>query len=324
MSEKSDLYNALKEAGATFPKPYVNMTVEDLQGIARQMMSAGQPEQPGDDDTEAALEAMAAVMTGEPEPPVAAGAPLSAPTAAPVPQPTPAPERPRVAQPRASQPQSRPATPDYPAVATRTYEEAIKAMQADIKRASLNGELVEGRGIPWQAPGQPAIRIEISDKGAERAGLTYSTPVGQPIRVDTKGRIWFRDEVLKPAVPKARMTRTTRYVDPGVKQERTYREDGRLDEIFEVAGDSHNELTIKTTLQSFQVGEYRDPRFPFNVHTYDGIVGFSFSEVNAYFGGLTMVPGTIKTVYVNRQLSYSIPTVVNTIKSEFDALRRQR
>jgi len=333
-TRKSELWTRLKELNAKPEKAFIYWTEEELEALIEAALSSteqddfsGSPEGTPEDDSEAALEALAATLVGPPPegtPPPPAAAPLSAPEPAPVPQASPAPARARVPQPRASQPQSRPA-PRRPlaAVAPKTYEESIKEMQYDIAALARSGELTEGRGIPWTPPGETtAIRIPIQAKGADRAGLTHSTPPGQPIRVDLQGRIWFLDEVPKPSIPKPRMTRTQRYIDPGVKQEATYLPDGHLDEIYEVAGDSHRELTIKTTLQAFQVGMYRDPRFPFDLHSYNGALAFDFDQVNQYYGGLTLIPRSIKTTYVGGQLCYSIPTVRETIQQQYNALRR--
>lgn len=321
MSEKSDLYQMVKSSGYEFEKAYVNYTVDELKTIAKQVFKA-QQDALIDDPDQAAL-ALAADIIEEstnvdefeafeaPEaPPVAQVAPESAPEPRwirrpprPAAWPSAAPVRPASQAPL----QAPPATP-------------LQALQAAVATVAQRGQLVEGASFNW--PG--GVKIPVQNKGAERAGLTHSIPDGQPIRIDTRGRIWFRDEVQKPAIPKPRMTRTTRTTSPGVKEERTYLPDGHLDEIYEVAGDENRELLVKTTLPSWQVGKYLDPRFPFAIHTYNGVSGFDFVEVRNYYGGLDLVPRSIKTVYVGNQLCYQIATTRETIQTQFNALTRGR
>jgi len=297
-TEKSTLWQAIKEAGITPPEPFVKYTVDELKEILHQapanhleeifaqVQEEVEEDEPLDPEYQQALAALAA-LEAAPAPP---------------PPPLPAPNQPPVVQ-------------GSPAPLTRSG--ALSRLSEQVTRAAMSGGLVEGDSFQWND-----IAIPVQDKPAARAGLTHGIPDGQPIRIDLKGRIWFRDEVQKPAVPKPRMTRTTRSRSTGVKQEATYFPDGHLDEIYEVAGDEDRELSVKTTLPSWQVGKYHDPRFPFAVHTYNGVSGLDFSEVVRYFGGLPLVPRSVKTVYVGNQLCYDIPTTKETIENQFNALRR--
>jgi hypothetical protein len=68
---------------------------------------------------------------------------------------------------------------------------------------------------------------------------------------------------------------------------------------------------------SYQVGIYKDRRFPFKIHTYNGVQGFDFEEVARYYGGTELVPPVIKRMYVENVLCYDIRTVVRAIQEEF-------
>lgn len=142
----------------------------------------------------------------------------------------------------------------------------------------------------------------------------------QPIRTDEQGRIWYQEEVLKPAYPKPRGRRVLKYMDTGVREETV--KDGKYVETFEVAGDLPSRpAEVKITLPSYQVGIYKDPRFPFKVHTYNGNAGFDFFEVQEFYGGAELVPSEIKRVYVENVLCYDIRTTVREIQSEYRRLQ---
>lgn len=289
MSEKSELYNTLKEAGAPFEKKYVQYTVDELKELGQQMLSG---------------EVGSSLTPAHPQPaPEPAQIPrVRTPQATPVPQPIQPPERPRAVQ---------------PGLRVLTPKERLAALEQVIMENARNGMLHEGKDFVWGDQ-----EIPVKDKPEDRAGLSYSVPDGQPLRIDLQGRIWFRDEILKPAVPKPRMTRKKRYMETGVKKEETFLPDGRLDEIYEVAGETRKELTVTTTLPSWQVGKYKDPRFPFAIHVYNGIRGFDHLEIVIYFGGLNLVPKSIRTIYVGNQLCYDITSARETIQDQFNALRR--
>lgn len=141
------------------------------------------------------------------------------------------------------------------------------------------------------------------------------------IRIDEEGRHWLQEEVLKPAFPKPRGRRVLRYNDPGVK--RASAKDGDYTETFEVAGDPKNATPseIKITLPSYQVGIYRDKRFPFKVITYNGKSGFDRQEVEAYYGGAELVPPVAKRTYVENVLCYDMRSVIRAINEEYRALQ---
>lgn len=146
--------------------------------------------------------------------------------------------------------------------------------------------------------------------------------VWEPIRTDDEGRVWYQEEVLKPAFPKPRGRRVLQYMDGGVET-RTVK-NGEFVETFEVMGTAQRRpAEVKITLPSYQVGIYKDRRFPFRIHTYSGRQGFDLFEVHHYYGGAELVPETIKKVYVENVLCYDIRTVVRAIQFEFRQLQLQ-
>lgn len=167
---------------------------------------------------------------------------------------------------------------------------------------------------PAPAPARPEL--------GEMAGERQNTKAAEEILyVDEEGRAWLQKEVLKPAFPKPRGRRVLRYQDPGVRLETA--KDGQYTETFEVAGDPRNAqpAEIKITLPSYQVGIYRDARFPFKVVTYNGNSGFDRLEVEEYYGGAELVPAVCKRMYVENVLCYDMRSVVRAINDEYRALQ---
>jgi hypothetical protein len=161
------------------------------------------------------------------------------------------------------------------------------------------------------------LGVPFSDKAADRAGLTFNTHgPDDPLRVDSLGRVWYIDEVPKPAIPKQRMIRKVRYVNTGVKDVTRKLPNGLIDEVFEVPGERRDEEEIKIALPSSQVGVYRDPRLPFKVHIYNGRRGFERLNVVAFYGGIDLVPTGIGTVYVGSDLCYDINQTRDTMERE--------
>jgi hypothetical protein len=143
------------------------------------------------------------------------------------------------------------------------------------------------------------------------------------LRTDEQGRQWLQEEVRKPAYPKPRGRRVLTYVDPGVEQQ-TVR-NGEYIETVEVAGNRTNRTSeIKITLPSFQVGIYRDRRYPFRIHTYNGREGFDLRDVEQFYGGAELVPNECKRVYIENDLCYDIRSVVAAIRTEFRQQQLQR
>jgi len=171
---------------------------------------------------------------------------------------------------------------------------------------------------------EPAVDASLPARPelGELAGERQNTKAPEDILfVDDEGRAWIQKEVQKPAFPKPRGRRVLRYMDPGVKQQTS--KEGDYTETFEVAGDPRNATPaeIKITLPSYQVGMYRDPRFPFKVITYNGREGFDYMEVEEYYGGPELVPPICKRVYVENTLCYDMRSVIRAINEEYRQLQ---
>ena len=164
------------------------------------------------------------------------------------------------------------------------------------------------------APSAPRSNVPDPD---ELPGQRLNHPV-EVIRVDDQGLEWYQEEVRKPAYPKPRGRRVLTYLDPGVKTETI--QSGEYVETFEVSGNRlGRSAEVKVTLPSYQVGIYKDPRFPFKIHIYNDRTGFNLHEVEDYFGGADMVPRSCKRIYIENDMCYDIRTVIQTI----DAMYRE-
>ena len=149
------------------------------------------------------------------------------------------------------------------------------------------------------------------------AGIRLNThDEDTPLRTDADGVVWYQDEVRKPAIPKPRGRRVLKYTDPGVET-RTVTNGKGVTETFELPGTQERQAEARITLPSYQVGIYRDPRFPFKIHEYNSLRGFDLFEIHDYYGGADLVPSDVKRIYVSNTLCYDIPTVVRAIKNEY-------
>jgi hypothetical protein len=155
----------------------------------------------------------------------------------------------------------------------------------------------------------------------EMPGQRLNTqPEDEPIRIDEFGRAWFQEEVRKPSYPKPRGRRVLKYMERGVKVDTV--QNGEYVETFEVAGTgAPHPAEVKITLPSYQVGIYRDPRFPFKIHCYNDREGFNFFEVAEFYGGVELVPEACKRVYVENDLCWDIRSVVRAIQNEHRQLQ---
>jgi hypothetical protein len=228
-----------------------------------------------------------------------------------------------------------PLTTDYARYTTEQLESELRALGVDIE-GSLKAE-----EIPAPAPEPQAEKLDV---GAMFAALDEPAPApprapvsgpdpnempgmrlntqdeDEPIRVDEQGRLWYQEEVKKPAYPKPRGRRVLKYLESGVRTETV--QNGEYVETFEVAGVGEaRPAEIKITLPSYQVGIYKDPRFPFKIHTYDGRSGFNLFEVQRYWGGSELVPPGVKRVYIENDLCYDIRSVVLAIQAEHRQLQ---
>ena len=168
---------------------------------------------------------------------------------------------------------------------------------------------------------RPAPRQQAQADPNEMPGQRLNTkPEDEPIRIDEQGRLWYQEEVRKPAYPKPRGRRVLKYMDTGVKTETV--QNGEYVETFEVAGIGEaRPAEVKITLPSYQVGIYKDPRFPFKIHCYGDREGFDFFEINDYYGGAELVPDAVKRVYIENELCYDIRSVIRAIENEYRQLQ---
>ena len=157
--------------------------------------------------------------------------------------------------------------------------------------------------------------IAARPEGALPAEHAYRQGEDTPLRTDEQGRIWFREEVRKPATPAPRARRVLKYIDPGTTTKTIV--NGRYIESFEEAGNQITQGEVRITMPSYQVGVYKDPRFPFKVHVYNDTTGFDLFDVQDFYGGSDLVPTECKRLYIGTDLCYDIRTVIRAIESEY-------
>ena len=186
-----------------------------------------------------------------------------------------------------------------PAAPVTPDEQAIADQYARFDTAIVPEPAPVAPQDPAEMPGQ---RLNTQDKD-------------EPIRVDEQGRLWYQEEVAKPSYPKPRGRRVLKYIETGVETKSV--KNGEYVETFEVAGvGAGRPAEVKITLPSYQVGIYKDPRFPFKIHCYGGREGFDLFEVQKYYGGSELVPEEIKRVYIENDLCYDVRTVIRAIQNE--------
>lgn len=172
--------------------------------------------------------------------------------------------------------------------------------------------------MPERHEAPPVAPKDESEMPGQRQNLNAEM---QPIRTDEQGRIWYQEEVQKPSFAKPRGRRVLQYMDTGVQEKTVVGEDGTV-ETFEISGTQQRRPSeVKITLPSYQVGIYKDRRFPFKIHTYNGMQGFDLFEVQDYYGGSELVPRSVKRMYVENVLCYDIRTVVRAIQDEYRQLQ---
>lgn len=207
-------------------------------------------------------------------------------------------------------------TPDRSAEATQSFTPPTAPPPLDYPPLDLPGldsTPSEGQAQRPQPPRKPADPDEMP-------GQRLNTQGQEPLRVDELGREWYQEEVLKPAYPKPRGRRVLKYNDTGVDTETV--QNGQYVETFEVAGKGRGVPSeVKITLPSYQVGIFKDPRFPFKIHTYNSREGFDLYEVQEYFGGAELVPESIKRVYIENDLCYDVRSTIRTIQAEHRQLQ---
>jgi hypothetical protein len=142
----------------------------------------------------------------------------------------------------------------------------------------------------------------------------------EPIRIDPDtGFVWYQEEVMKADYARPRGRRIVKYNDPGTVEQQA--KVGEYTETFEVAGNRTRAAEAKITLPSYQVGIYKDPRFPFKIHVYNEQRGFDLFDVERFYGGRELVPPEVKRKYVENVLCYDMQSVIQAIESEHRRLQ---
>lgn len=174
-------------------------------------------------------------------------------------------------------------------------------------------------------PPQPVVQrghVPEPDRGldpSQHAGLNSNTHgANDPLFTDEYGNEWYQREVTKPGYAKPRGRRVLRTYDAGTKVQ-TVKVDDTYTESFEVSDDVRSSVAteIKVTLPSYQCGIYKPKNMPFKIHTYNGQQGFDRGDVQAFFGGKSLVPSTIKDHYVHMDWCYNIQSVIDAINAEY-------
>jgi hypothetical protein len=190
----------------------------------------------------------------------------------------------------------------------------------DYTEAELE-RLLRGAGVDVEGSlkSEPLPETQQPDPNEMPSQRLNTQAEDEVIRVDELGRKWYQEEVRKPAYPKPRGRRVLKYVETGVDT-RTV-QNGEYVETFEVAGNRAGvPAEVKITLPSYQVGIYKDPRFPFRIHCYNGREGFDLFDVEEFYGGSELVPAPVKRVYIENDLCYDIRSVIRAITDEHRAL----
>lgn len=190
---------------------------------------------------------------------------------------------------------------------TKHYREySSNELRAILTEAGIDTEVAPPEPAPEPEPRQAAPA-----KTPKLGPLTDE----EPIRVDEQGRLWYQEEVRKPAYPKPRGRRVLKYLETGVKKLTV--QNGEYVETVEVSGEMPSRpAEVKITLPSYQVGIYKDPRFPFRIHCYNDREGFDLFDVQNFYGGAELVPSVIKRVYIENDLCYDIRSVIRAINEE--------
>lgn len=213
------------------------------------------------------------------------------------------------------------------------FDKHYREYSTEALKASYDKLAAEGAAAPLgEQPEEPPVQERRASRTpqapraprnpAELPGQRLNTAHDEPIRTDENGLVWYQEEVQKPSYAKPRGRRVLKYMDGGSKVETV--QNGEYVESFEVAGDAvKRPAEVKVTLPSYQVGIYKDPRFPFRIHIYNEVRGFDLFEVQNYYGGSELVPQEIKRIYVENVLCYDIRTTVRAIQTEFRQLQLQ-
>lgn len=173
-------------------------------------------------------------------------------------------------------------------------------------------------------PQEPRDRRPVGQ--LKREAPEDKAPEGLPegaIRADEHGRIWFREEIGPEIAKNRRLRKRITQVVPD-KVEVKQIQAGDYIETIEVVGEGTRSLDAFITMPPTQVGIYLDPRFPWKVFTYNGSLGFSYGDVNAYYGGVEFVPSTVKKKFVGNMMAYDIKSAISTVERKYRELQLSR
>lgn len=172
-----------------------------------------------------------------------------------------------------------------------------------------NRHIIEGK------PSVPVAAKDPLEMPSQRRGSEDT-----PIRTDELGRVWYQEEIIKPTAAAPRGYRKIKSIGSDVKEVTIQAEDGFV-ETFEVAGDKQSEFEAKVGVPTWQVGIYKDPRLPFRTMVYRSHEAFHREDVETYYGGVELMPDSIKTTYVGNRLCYDIRSVTTAIQREYNLLQ---
>lgn len=195
----------------------------------------------------------------------------------------------------------------------RHYREYTEKELADTW-ALVEQDLQKAEGRIQDEPDKLSDELVYSDTPVDELPGARMYGDEEVLRIDSAGRRWYKEEIRKASIPKPRVRRKLTYIDSGFK-ERTI-SSGDYTETFEVAGDKSRQGEVRITLPTYQVGKYRDPRYPFAVHVYNNRRGFDLFEVEKFYGGRDLVPEGVKKVYIDSVLCYDIRSTIREIKAE--------
>jgi hypothetical protein len=197
--------------------------------------------------------------------------------------------------------------------------EDLRFDAAPVQGAGPELRLPQTAPRPGSLPSPPVAARNPDEMAGQRLN-THGAHL-EPLRTDPEtGFVWYQEEVRKPAYPKPRGRRILK-VDEQHAVKKSVKV-GEYTEEFEVAGAPTGRTSeIKITLPSYQVGIYKDPRYPFKVYVYNDNLGFDFFEVNNYYGGVELVPAGVKRKYVENHLCYDMRSVIMAIQEEYRRLQ---
>lgn len=145
----------------------------------------------------------------------------------------------------------------------------------------------------------------------------------EPLRVDDEGRTWYREEINPHVSRGKRLRKRITFTGPETVEVRKV-QNGDYIETIEVIGEATRSQDAFVTMPPSQTGIFKDARFPFKIFTYNGSLGFSFGDVNDFYGGEEFVPPAIKKKFVGNMLAYDIKTVIAEIERKAREIKLAR